>query len=146
MMYNQVMKKTIRVAGCVMQHGNEILLLLRSAKETDPSLWGIPAGKVEQGETDSQAVIREVFEETGIKLKESEIESIGHLPIEYDTFIVDFPMFHVSFKERPDVILTPREHIDSQWITPEKALDIENLMKDVDVIINKFCVEKLKIK
>ena len=146
MLYNRVMKKTIRVAGCVMQHGNEILLLLRSVKETDPSLWGIPAGKVEQGESDLQAVAREAYEETGINLKESELESIGHLSIDYDIFIVDFPMFHVMFKERPKITLTPREHINLQWIVPEKALEIENLMKDVDVIIKKFCLEKLNIK
>src|SRR5690554_3432162 len=115
--YNYCMKKTIRVVGCVMQHEDKILLLLRSAKETDPSLWGIPAGKVEKDESDVEAVIREVHEETGIHLKEADLENIGHLPIEYDTFIVDFPMFHVVFKEKPQVKLTPREHIDLQWIS-----------------------------
>lgn len=140
------MKKTIRVVGCVMQHDDKILLLLRSAKETDPSLWGIPAGKVEAGERDIETVIREVFEETGIKLEETSLDNIGHLPIEYDTFIVDFPMFHVVFEEQPEVKLTPREHIDLQWISPKDALELPNLMKDVDVIINKFCIEKLDIK
>jgi 8-oxo-dGTP pyrophosphatase MutT (NUDIX family) len=140
------MKKIIRVVGCVMQHGDKILLLLRSAKETDPSLWGIPAGKVERGETDLETVVREVFEETGIRLEETELNNIGHLPIEYDTFVVDFPMFHMVFKEQPEVKLTPREHIDLQWISPKDALELPNLMKDVDVIINKFCIEKLDIK
>lgn len=140
------MKKTIRVVGCVMQHEDKILLLLRSAKETDPSLWGIPAGKVEKDESDVEAVVREVYEETGIQLKETDLENIGHLPIEYDTFIVDFPMFHVNFDQRPDVVLAPREHIDLQWISPQQALELPDLMKDVDVIINKFCIEKLEIK
>ena len=140
------MKKTIRVVGCVMQHKDKILLLLRSAKETDPSLWGIPAGKVEKDESDIEAVIREVQEETGIHLTEEDLKDIGHLPIEYATFIVDFPMFHVNFEERPEVVLAPREHIDLQWISPKKALELPDLMKDVDVIIEKFCIEKLNIK
>lgn len=140
------MKKTIRVVGCVMQHKDKILLLLRSAKETDPSLWGIPAGKVEKDESDVEAVVREVQEETGIHLTKEDLKDIGHLPIEYDTFIVDFPMFHVNFEERPEVVLAPREHIDLQWISPKKALELPYLMKDVDVIIEKFCIEKLNIK
>lgn len=139
------MKKTIRVVGCIMQHENKILLLLRSAQETDPSLWGIPAGKVEKDESDIQAVIREVHEETGIQLNNADLKDIGHLAIEYDNFIVDFPMFHVKFDERPGVLLAPREHIDLQWVSPKKALDIPDLMKDVDVIIEKFCIEQLKI-
>ena len=140
------MKKTIRVVGCVMQHKDKILLLLRYAKETDPSLWGIPAGKVEKDESDVEAVVREVQEETGIHLTKEDLKDIGHLPIEYDTFIVDFPMFHVNFEERPEVVLAPREHIDLQWISPKKALELPYLMKDVDVIIEKFCIEKLNIK
>ena len=140
------MKKAIRVVGCVMQHDDKILLLLRSAKGTDPSLWGIPAGKVEEDESDIEAVIREVQEETGIYLSEEDIEYIGHLPIEYDTFTVDFPMFHAKLEERPEVVLAPREHIDSKWISPKEALELPDLMKDVDVIIKNFCIEKLNIK
>jgi len=127
------MKKTIRVVGCVMQHEDKILLLLRSAKETDPSLWGIPAGKVEKDESDVDAVVREVYEETNIQLKETDLENIGHLPIEYDTFIVDFPMFHVNFDQRPDVILAPREHIDLQSISPQQALELPDFSNCWDI-------------
>lgn len=137
------MKKTIRVVGCILRHEDEILLLLRSSKETDPSLWGIPAGKAEDGETDLQTAIREVFEETGIKLEDTALEYLGILPIEYDTFIVNFPIFTTAFNSTPEVILTPLEHIQYQWITPKKALELPDLMKDVDVIIKKFCFEKL---
>ncbi len=133
------MKNRIRVVGCILRNGDEILLLYRSETETDPSLWGIPAGKVEKDESDLQAAAREVFEETGIKLDTESLDYLGLLPIEYDTFIVDFPIFVSSFQEKPNITLSPREHIDFQWITPGKALKFPNLMKDVDVIIEKFC-------
>lgn len=140
------MKKRIRVVGCILRRENEILLLYRSATETDPSLWGIPAGKVENGETDQQAVMREVFEETGISLSPDVLDYLGVLPIEYDTFIVDFPIFVASFEDKPPIKLSPREHIDFQWITPAKVLKLPDLMKDVDVIIKDFCIEKLNLK
>jgi 8-oxo-dGTP pyrophosphatase MutT (NUDIX family) len=121
------------------------LLLHRSAIETDPDLWGIPAGKVESGESDLEAAVREIYEETGIKADPADLEYLGLLPIEYDTFTVEFPIFHLKFDERPEIILDPEEHIGNEWLTPGEILQLPNLMKDVDVIIEKYAIEKLGI-
>ena len=52
----------------VLIHNDEHdFLSLRRAKGTsDGIIWGFPSGKVERGETEKDAVYREVFEETGI--------------------------------------------------------------------------------
>lgn len=42
------------------------LLLIRRAQEPALGLWSIPGGRVEPGETDAQAVARELHEETGL--------------------------------------------------------------------------------
>jgi ADP-ribose pyrophosphatase YjhB (NUDIX family) len=44
--------------------GRELLLMRRS----DNGHWGLPGGYVEMGESVSDAVAREVFEETGVKV------------------------------------------------------------------------------
>lgn len=137
------MKKTIKVVGCIVRYSDKILLLYRSAKETEPSLWGIPAGKTEEGETEVETVKRELFEETGIQLNTEDFDYLGHLPIEYDMFIVDFPIFAANFDAEPEVLLSPREHIDYKWLTPTEVLALPDLMKDVDIIIDKFCIKKL---
>ena len=139
------MKKAIRVVGFIAQYEDSILLLHRSEKETDPSLWGIPAGKSEGDETDTQAVIRELSEETGIQLNESETSYIGKLDIEYETVIVEFPIFHKKFDQTPSITLDPNEHVDYKWIRPSEALELPNLMLDVDKIIKDFCIDTLKI-
>jgi 8-oxo-dGTP diphosphatase len=139
------MKKTIRVVGFIAQYEDSILLLHRSEKETDPSLWGIPAGKREGIETDAEAAIRELSEETGIVLNESEISYVGKLDIEYETVIVEFPIFHKKFNEAPAITLDPNEHVDYKWIRPSEALELPNLMLDVDKIIKDFCIDILKI-
>lgn len=135
--------KTLRVVGCIIQWDEEILMLYRAAVESDPSLWGIPAGKVELGETDIEAVIREVKEETSIKLNAGDLTDLGVLPIQYPDFLVKFPIFHVKLIAKPDIKLQPREHIDSKWVKPADALKLKNLMRDVDIIIQKYCLEKL---
>lgn len=42
------------------------LLLIRRAHDPGQGLWSVPGGRVEAGETDHHAVIREVAEETGL--------------------------------------------------------------------------------
>lgn len=45
-------------------HGH--LLLIRRGRDPGRGHWSLPGGRVEAGETDQQAVAREVLEETGI--------------------------------------------------------------------------------
>jgi 8-oxo-dGTP diphosphatase len=42
------------------------LLLIRRRNEPGAGLWSLPGGRIEPGETDQQAVVREVREETSL--------------------------------------------------------------------------------
>lgn len=139
------MKKVIRVTGCIITYKGKVLMLYRSEKETDPSLWGIPAGKVDEGESDIQAVSREVNEETGIILRLDELKYLGQLDIEYESITVQFPIFHKEFTKLPKITLDPEEHVDYAWMIPKSILELPNLMLDVDKIITDFCINKLKL-
>lgn len=43
------------------------LLLIRRSNEPNIHLWAVPGGAVEEGETVHEAVVRELFEETGLE-------------------------------------------------------------------------------
>jgi 8-oxo-dGTP diphosphatase len=49
-----------------MTDGSGRILLIKRGHEPASGLWSIPGGRVDQGETDEQAVIRETREETGL--------------------------------------------------------------------------------
>lgn len=55
------------VAGvlCFAQTTGRFLLLRRSPRVTQPGLWSVPAGRIDQGETPVDAAIREFYEEAG---------------------------------------------------------------------------------
>lgn len=45
------------------------LLLVRRRNDPGSGLWSVPGGRVETGETDAQAVVREMAEETGLMVE-----------------------------------------------------------------------------
>ncbi len=49
--------------------GTGAVLLVRRANEPGRGRWSVPGGRVEVGETDHQAVVREVAEETGLEVE-----------------------------------------------------------------------------
>jgi ADP-ribose pyrophosphatase YjhB (NUDIX family) len=59
----------IRCVGAVLLDDAGRLLLIRRAHEPGRGRWSVPGGRVEVGETDQQAVIREVAEETGLAVE-----------------------------------------------------------------------------
>lgn len=60
--------ETIACVGAVVVDGRGRFLLVRRGREPGRGLWSIPGGKVEPGESDPEAVAREVLEETGLRI------------------------------------------------------------------------------
>jgi 8-oxo-dGTP diphosphatase len=57
---------------------NKILILKRSTdSKTNPGKWEFPGGKVDQGESFDQALIREVYEETQLKISLEHVVGIS---------------------------------------------------------------------
>ena len=54
---------------CLIRNEDKILIMKRSLdKCEDPGCWEMVAGKLESGEKPDQAVLREITEETGLKV------------------------------------------------------------------------------
>jgi len=52
--------------GAIIKDGSGRLLLIQRGHDPEAGCWSLPGGRVEAGETDGQALIREVREETGL--------------------------------------------------------------------------------
>ncbi|PXY32446.1 NUDIX hydrolase [Prauserella muralis] len=56
----------VRCVGGVVHDATGRLLLIQRAHEPARGRWSLPGGRVEAGETDADAVVRELREETGL--------------------------------------------------------------------------------
>ncbi|MCR5279675.1 MAG: DUF5662 family protein [Lachnospiraceae bacterium] len=68
----------IRSTLCYIKRDSEYLMLLRNRKAADPNegKWIGVGGKIEAKETPTECMLREVFEETGIKLSDYEYKGV----------------------------------------------------------------------
>jgi 8-oxo-dGTP diphosphatase len=59
----------IPCVGAVIKDARGRLLLVKRGHEPGAGLWSLPGGRIEPGETDAQALVREIREETGLAIE-----------------------------------------------------------------------------
>ncbi|MGB0372573.1 MAG: NUDIX domain-containing protein [Opitutales bacterium] len=69
-----------RIAAYALLHQEGKILLCRLTEETGwPGYWGLPGGGLEFGESPEEAMKREVYEETGLRVIRYSLETIDNL-------------------------------------------------------------------
>ena len=66
------MTKTLS-AGVIVTDGNHLLL----CHVTGANYWDLPKGKLDPGEADRDAAVRELYEETSIRVNADDLQSLG---------------------------------------------------------------------
>ncbi|GHE35643.1 NUDIX hydrolase [Streptosporangium violaceochromogenes] len=56
----------VNCVGAIVRDGEGRTLLIRRGRPPGRGLWSLPGGRIEPGESDAEAVVREVLEETGL--------------------------------------------------------------------------------
>ena len=65
----RVPDSVIPCVGAVIKDDQGRLLLVKRGHEPGAGLWSVPGGRVEPGETDAEALVRELREETGLTVQ-----------------------------------------------------------------------------
>lgn len=89
------MDRMIHVVGAVAFRGDKVFLARRAPHKTMAYKWEFPEGKVEVGETEAEALTREIDEELSVGLKifsllDSSVTFVGDLTISLSTFLCEF--------------------------------------------------------
>ena len=108
----RIRKPYFRTVRVVVRYEGEVLLIRHGYGAAG---WGVPGGGVKRGEDPLEAGVREVREETGIRL--SEIRSIPGNPL---------PALHEN---------------GELWVYEAEALSREHAVDQVEIVDSRWCAE-----
>ncbi len=108
----------VEIAACYLEIDGHLLLLKCGEQKPEAGCWGVPAGKLEKGETPLDAAIRELFEETGIRAERVSCFSLGSLFIRKPEIDYVYHLFKVVLDALPSVQLS-EEHPSFLWASKE---------------------------
>jgi mutator protein MutT len=126
--------KKIDVAGVFVEHEGQFILLHRQDHKPQGNTWGAPAGKVEVGETPTEAMVREIKEEVGLCIKDTDLKFIDTYYVRHEGRDILYHQFHLILKVKPEIKHSPKEHKDFMWVKPVDALKMD-LIHDEDMCI-----------
>ena len=120
--------KIIKVVAAIIIDNGKVFATQRGYGEFKDG-WEFPGGKIEEGETPQEALVREIKEEL-----DTEIE-VGEL---LDTVEYDYPKFHLSMDcfickiKSGDLVL--KEHEAAKWLTKETLGSVDWLPADLGLV------------
>src|SRR5260221_13446155 len=86
--------RTIRVVAAVLEKNGQYLITQRRATAVLPLMWEFPGGRVEPGETDAQALKREVMHRLGAEIDVGKLISFVSHP--YEHYVVDLFLYECT--------------------------------------------------
>ncbi|WP_102028645.1 8-oxo-dGTP diphosphatase [Salirhabdus sp. Marseille-P4669] len=108
-----------RVANCVLQNGNNVLMLKKPRRN-----WYVaPGGKMESGETIKQSAIREFQEETGLTVEDPKLKGVfTFLIYENEEIVMEWMMFTFYSKEHKGTLLEESKEGELEWVPVNEVL------------------------
>ena len=119
--------KKVKVVAAIIKKDNKILATQRGYGEFE-GLWEFPGGKVEQGETKEEALIREIKEELNADI---EVEKYAlTLEYQYPTFFFFFYCFECILLNDFELL----EHMGAKWLTKKELDSVEWIAADIQAV------------
>lgn len=121
--------KTVKVVAAIISKNGKIFATQRGYGDFKDG-WEFPGGKVEQGESPEQAIIREIKEELGAEIRVTGfLTTVEH---DYPTFHLSMDCFWAELKEGSSVELL--EHEAAKWLALDALDEVDWLPADIKVV------------
>ena len=103
----------IPCVGAVIKDGQGRLLLIKRGHAPAAGLWSLPGGRIEPGETDAEALVREMREETGLVIEAGQLIGTARRPAQDGSVfdIRDYAAAVIGGTLRPG-----DDAVDARWV------------------------------
>ena len=129
------------VAAIVLNPEGKVLIMKRSLKrKTYPGYWALPGGHIGQDESIENVAKREVFEETGLKIKNLEVgPTIKFNKDEKSKFVLTYVKCQVDSSR----VKLNKEHTENKWVLAKETLlykfaietkQVQKILKNFDLL------------
>lgn len=119
----------VQVVAALIRDGERFMIFQRPSTKTRAFQWEFVGGKVEQGESLEEALIRECREEIGVTVRVGEIfMEVDH---EYPDITIHLTLFNAEIAEGEVQML---EHNDIRCITPDEIPHYEFCPADDEIL------------
>lgn len=123
------MRKKIEVVAAVIIHNHKILCTQRSNKMHLAHQWEFPGGKVEEGESLTEALVREIHEELNCTVKVG--RQIARTPYDYETSSIILHTFYCTLTTDAPQLL---EHEAMRWMPVELLMSLSWAPADIPTV------------
>ena len=114
------MSVVLVVACALVDADRRVLIAQRPEGKAMAGLWEFPGGKVDEGETPEQAILRELDEELGVSTRAACLAPLTFASHAYENFHLLMPLFVCrKWQGQPQ----PREHSALKWVRPRDLHD-----------------------
>lgn len=113
--------KTVLVAACALiDVDGRVLICKRPQGKHLAGLWEFPGGKVEEGETPEECLVRELEEELGIGVTQACLAPFVFTSHVYEAFHLLMPLY---LCRRWTGVVLAKEHEALAWVRPDQLGD-----------------------
>ena len=119
----------IKVVAAVIEKNGRFLLCKRGPGGNCPFLWEFPGGKIEEGETPFDAIIREIREELSVEIEPEEI--FLEYPFSYPDREIYFYFIRAKIISGE---IKPTFHVDTKLLLPNELGFLEYCPADLSTV------------
>lgn len=126
---------TVRGAVGILQRNGRFLLIRRAEGIRAGGCWCFPGGAIESGETSAQAIVREMAEEVGLRVRAIEQVWQSSREAEGETLVLDWWRVKTTGgRLQPN----PAEVAEVRWLAAEEIRNHPSVLPGLQEFLDRF--------